>query len=115
MALSERVKKLATDAVTGKESTDWIRKHSGDNATGLPARQMESGNVEQARGLALEAVSQTEAMRQIRLVSVNKVDAPLPTPNARLPLVSGRTRMESLWQGSGVAVARDERERDNGR
>jgi hypothetical protein len=49
------------------------------------------------------------------LVSVNKIDAPLPTPTGGLRPVAENARMEYLWRGSGTAATRDERERDDGR
>jgi hypothetical protein len=115
MALSEHVKKLAADAVAGKESTEWIRLHVGKSASQLLSRYSESDDSERAKKLANKAVAQSDAMREIRLVSVNKIDAPLPTPTGGLRPVAENARMEYLWRGSGTAATRDERERDDGR
>jgi len=115
MALPERVKKLAMDAVAGKESTEWIRMHGGTSARQLLARHSESDNSERAKQQALETVAQSDAMRQIRLVSVNRIDAPLPTPNGGSRRGAGSAIMEYLWRGNGTAMTRDGLERDDGR
>jgi hypothetical protein len=115
MALTDHVKKLAADAVAGKESTEWIRLHGGKSASQLLSRHSESSDSERAKKLANEAVAQSDAIRQIRLVSVNRIDAPLPTPSVGPRRASSSARMEYLWQGSGVAVMRDAWERDDGR
>jgi hypothetical protein len=115
MALPENVEKLALDAVAGKETTDWIRQHGRKIATGWVVRQPEKGDAGEAQKQALDVVSQCEALRQFRLVAVNRIDAPLPTPNAGVRRSDGSARMAYLWQGSGDNPARGEQGRDNGR
>jgi len=67
------------------------------------------------KGLAADTVAQSETVRQIRLVSVNTIDAPLLTPNRGSLRVGGNARMEFLWKGDAVAVTRDGMEREDGR
>jgi hypothetical protein len=115
MALSEHVRKLANEAVAGKETTDWIRERGSESVTESLARRQESGDTERARRQALDAVSQSETMRQIRLVSVNTIDAPLLTPKGESLRVSGNERIAYLWRGHVSTATKDERERDDGR
>lgn len=114
MALPEHIKKLAMDAVAGKESTEWIRLHGGRSASQVLARDSQSDDSARAKKLANETVAQSDTLRQIQLVAVNKIDAPLPTPSVGVRRASSSARLEYLWSGSG-APARGERERDNGR
>jgi hypothetical protein len=67
------------------------------------------------KGLAADAVTQSETVRQIRLLSVNTIDAPLLTPNRGPLRVGGSARLDFLWKGDAVAVARDGMEREDGR
>jgi hypothetical protein len=65
--------------------------------------------------LASDAVSEGETIRQIRLVSVNQIDAPLLTPKADTRRVGGCALLEYLWSGNGLATPHDRQERDDGR
>jgi hypothetical protein len=67
------------------------------------------------KGLVADTLAQSETVRQIRLVSVNTIDAPLLTPNRGPLRVGGNATMEFLWKGDAVAVTRDGMEREDGR
>ncbi len=115
MALPEHVKQLATDAVAGKPTTDWIRQHSRESVAASLLRELRSGDSGKAKRQALEAVEQSETMRQIRLVAVNEIAAPLPTPRRDALRAGGNAMTEFLWKGNEVAASEDGRERDDGR
>jgi hypothetical protein len=89
MAIPQNVKKQAMDAVAHKETTDWIRHYSNDNAPkplfSQPPREASAtkgiGTLsEDAKKQAMDAVSHAETKAQIRLVSVSEIDAPLHSP-----------------------------------
>ena len=65
--------------------------------------------------MAEDAVSQGETMRQIRLIAVNHIDAPLLTPKSDVRRVGGCAFMECLWRGNAAAATKNEQERDDGR
>lgn len=67
----------------------------------------------QTKKQVADILAQHDEVRNIRLVSVNKIDFPLPTPrNPKLPL--GNVSMAELWKGS-PAQRNSERGRDDGR
>jgi hypothetical protein len=67
------------------------------------------------KNLAADAVTQSETMKQVRLVSVHQIDAPLLTPKADARRVGGCALLEYLWRGNEVSVTKDGWERDDGR
>jgi hypothetical protein len=71
--------------------------------------------LQHVKNLAEDAVTQSETMKQIRLVSVHQIDAPLLTPKADTRRVGGCALLEYLWKGNEVAVTKDGWERDDGR
>jgi hypothetical protein len=66
------------------------------------------------RQMATDAVSQDETTRQIRLVSVNHIDAPLLTPKVTRQ-VGGCPLLEYLWGTNSAEAHREGMERDDGR
>ena len=67
------------------------------------------------RQMAADAVTQSKTVRQIRLLPVNQIDAPLLTPTADARRVGGCALLEYLWRGNEVAMTKDGWERNDGR
>jgi hypothetical protein len=111
MALSQHVKRLAMDAVAGKETTDWIRKHNSDAVTDSLFDPQEEGLSERVKERAADAVWDIEPLRQVRLVSVNKIDKPLPTPTREGRLASQKITLMYQW-GSSINAVHHEATKD---
>jgi hypothetical protein len=110
---------LAVAAVAGKKTTAWIRAHSGDFVQSSP-RVTENLDATRMKQRALDAVSQGGAMKQIRLVSVNTIAAPLPTPRPHARLTSDHLEQLYAFAKSAAKEAvheagRNETEREHGR
>ena len=88
MAIPDHVRKQAMDAVAHKETTDWIRHHSNDNAPGqvfnreqpAPIGRSVDSLPDAVKKQAMDAVSHAETKAQIRLVSVSEISGPLHSP-----------------------------------
>jgi hypothetical protein len=104
MALPQHVKKLAADAVADKESTDWIRKHNSGSAAEPLCHPREGGMSERVKQRAANAVCESDTLKHVRLVAVNKIDGPLPTPSRETRLASKKITLMYLWGSSTNAV-----------
>ena len=111
MALPQHVKNLAADAVAGKETTDWIRKHNSDEATEPLFHPQDGGISARVKQRAVDAVSDIEPLRHVRLVSVNQIDGPLPTPTREGRLASEKITLMYLW-GSSINAVHNEATKD---
>jgi hypothetical protein len=120
MKLPTHVKKLAMEAVEGKESTEWIRAYPAYAAASSAQGKADVVCVGNPYKAALRIVSQNETLRQARLAEVDHVAAPHPTP--RIHTGSGGNWLGELRRSAqSVAVheaaresSRDESEMEHG-
>ena len=55
---------------------------------------------ERVKQRAVDAVSESETLKYVRLVSVNKIDPPMPTPTRQGRLGSEKITLMYLWGSS---------------
>jgi hypothetical protein len=66
---------------------------------------------ERVKQRAKDAVCESETLKHVRLVSVNKIDAPPPTPTRQARLASEKITLMYLW-GSSINGVHSEATKD---